>query len=146
MDDDLRKRFEPLYRATDYVVEDPRLQCRLRIDEPCERLSHWLRLQGYAAAAFITACNPRSEIRTDAENREAMARLRSAVEALGLPALRGLGRAQVGDHHEPSLLVPGLALEAAHALMRRFQQNAFVWFERAAGRARLEWVQPHPDQ
>ena len=72
--------------------------------------------------------------------------MRSAVEALGLPALNALGRAQVGDHDEPSLLVPGLALEAAHALMRRFQQNAFVWFERAAGRARLEWVEPHPDQ
>jgi hypothetical protein len=146
MDDDLRARFEPLYRATDYAVEDARLHCRLRIDGPCERLSHWLRVQGYAAAAFITACNPHSEIRTDAENREALGRLRSAVEALGLPALNAVGRAQVGDHHELSLLVPGLPLEATHALMRRFQQNAFVWFERAAGRARLEWVPPRPGQ
>jgi hypothetical protein len=146
MNPDLRARFESLYRATDYGVEDAHLVCRLRIDEPCETLSHWLRSQGYAAAAFITACNPRSEIRTEAENREALTRLRSAVEVLGLPALSGVGRAQVGDHCEPSLLVPGLPLEAAHALMRGFQQNAFVWFERAAGRARLEWVQPRPDQ
>jgi hypothetical protein len=139
MDDDLRKRFEPLYRATDYAVEDARLHCRLRIDEPCERLSHWLRVQGYAAAAFITACNPHSEIRTDAENREALGRLRSAVEALGLPALNAVGRAQVGDHHEPSLLVPGLPLEATHALMRRFQQNAFVWWE-MQDCPRLHWT------
>lgn len=146
MDPDLRARFEPLYRATDYAVEDARLHCRLRIDEPCESLSHWLRLQGYEAAAFITACNPRSENRTDAENREALAQLRSAVNARALPALNAVGRAQAGEHCEPSVLVPGLSLDAAHALMRRFQQNAFVWFERADGRARLEWVQPGPDQ
>lgn len=55
MDAATRARYEPLYRATDYVVEDAQLHCRLRIDESCERLRHWLRLQGYAAAAFITA-------------------------------------------------------------------------------------------
>lgn len=146
MNDDLRERFESLYRATDYCVEDARLRCTLRIDEPCEALSNWLQAEGYDSAAFITACNPHSETRTEAENCEALARLQSAVEALGLPALNAVGRAQVADHHEPSLLVPGLPLEATHALMRRFQQNAFVWFERAAGRARLEWSQLRPDQ
>lgn len=66
--------------------------------------------------------------------------LEHAIEDLGLPALVAAGRAQVGAHHEPSFLVPGLSLEAAHALMRRFGQNAFVWFELPPGRARLEWV------
>lgn len=146
MDDDLRARFEPLYRATDYAVEDVRLRCTLSVDGPCDALSDWLQAQGCDSAAFITACNPHSETRTEAENREGLTQLRSAVEALGLPALAAVGRAQVGDHHEPSLLVPGLGLEAAHALMRRFRQNAFVWFERAAGRARLEWVTPRPGQ
>jgi hypothetical protein len=140
MNPDLRARFESLYRATDYGVEDAHLVCRLRIDEPCETLSHWLRSQGYAAAAFITAWNPRSESRPEAENREAQRTLEHAIEDLGLPALVAVGRAQVGAHHEPSLMVPGLSLEAAHALMPRFGQSAFVWFELPPGRARLEWV------
>jgi hypothetical protein len=140
MDAATRARYEPLYRATDYCVEDARLRCKLRIDEPCETLSDWLRSQGYDSAAFITACNPRSVCRPEVENGEAMRELQRAVEALGLPALIAVGRSRVEAHHETSLLVPGLSLDAAHTLMRHFEQNAFLWFELAERRARLEWV------
>lgn len=89
---DLRARLEPLYRATDYCVEDARLCCTLRVDQ------------------------------------------------LGMPALQAVGRSRNDAHHEPSLLVPGLSLSSTHALMRRFRQNAFLWFALPARRARLEWV------
>lgn len=140
MDAAERRRLEAAYLAAEYRVDDPRLRCVLAIGQPCAALSDWLRQHHYDSAAFITAWNPRSEIRPDDENSEALRQLRGAVEALGLPALIAVGRSRVAAHHEPSLLVPGLTLEGAHALMRRFEQNAFLWFERAEGRVRLEWV------
>ncbi|MBE5316533.1 MAG: DUF3293 domain-containing protein [Xanthomonadales bacterium] len=139
MDAATRARYEPLYRATDYCVEDPRLRCRLRIDEPCEALATWLRAQGHGGAVFITAWNPHSLPQPDQRNRRDMRALQGAVEALGLPALKAIGRAFEGDYSEPSLLVAGLGLDQAQALMQRFAQNACLWFDCAAPLARLQW-------
>ena len=128
-----------LYRATDYCVEDPRLRCVLTVDTPCNVLADWLRVQGYDCAAFITAWNPRSEVRPDAENWQDMRELQHAIADLELSALIANGRSRVDAYAEPSLLVPGLSLASAQALMQRFGQNACLWFELTDGQARLEW-------
>jgi len=140
MDAAERRRLEAAYLAAEYRVDDPRLRCVLAIGQPCAALSDWLRQHHYDSAAFITAWNPRSAPCSEDDNAGAQQRLRAAIDALGLPALEAVGRSRADDYREPSLLVPGLTLEGAHALMRRFEQNAFLWFERAEGRVRLEWV------
>jgi hypothetical protein len=134
-----RARLHGLYLATDYCVEDPRLRCVLAVDGRCDALADWLRAQGYHCAAFITAWNPRSEARPDAENWQHMCELQHAIADLELPALIATGRSRVDAYAEPSLLVPGLSLASAQALMQRFGQNACLWFEVAHGRTRLEW-------
>jgi hypothetical protein len=132
-------RLRSLYLATDYCVEDPRLRCVLAVDAGCDVLADWLRAQGYDRAVFITAWNPRSEVRPDAENWQHMRELQHAIADLELPALIATGRSRTDAYAEPSLLVPGLSPALAQTLMQRFGQNACLWFELADGRARLEW-------
>lgn len=134
-----RRRLDALYRATDYCVEDSRLRCVLTVDRPCAALAAWLADQGHDCAAFITACNPYSQVLPDAVNAQRMLDLGRSVESLGLAALAAAGRSRVDGYREPSLLVPGLGLEAAQALMRAFEQNAFVWCGRDA-RPYLYWT------
>lgn len=139
MDAAERRRLEAAYLAAEYRVDDPRLRCELNIGLPCAALSDWLRQQDYGSAAFVTAWNPRSAPRSANQNSRAQQRLRAAISALGLPALEAVGRSRVDDYREPSLLVPGLPLEAARVLMRRFKQNAFLWCD-AEGCPRLHWT------
>lgn len=139
MDAAERRRLEAAYLAAEYRVDDPRLRCELAIGLPCAALADWLRQHGHDSAAFITAWNPRSAPCSQGDNSRAQQRLRAAIDALGLPALEALGRSRVDDYREPSLLVPGLQLEAAHALMRRFAQNAFLYCD-AEGCPRLHWA------
>jgi hypothetical protein len=139
MDAAERRRLEAAYLATDYVVDDPRLRCLLAIDRVSTPLAQWLRAQGRDCAAFITAWNPRSLSRSEADNLFAQQQLRAAIHALDLQALQAVGRSRLDDYREPSLLVPGLPLEAAQALMRRFAQNAFLWCD-AQACPRLHWT------
>lgn len=139
MDAAERRRLEAAYLATDYVVDDPRLRCLLAIDRVSTPLAQWLRAQGHDCAAFITAWNPRSLSRSEADNLFAQQQLRAAIRALDLQALEAVGRSRVDHYREPSLLVPGLPLEAAQALMRRFAQNAFLWCD-AQACPRLHWT------
>src|SRR5947207_15376008 len=62
------------YENADYVVfTDPELV--LRIGEPSPRLDALLEAEGATAAAYITAANPRGELKTEAENESAGAAL-----------------------------------------------------------------------
>lgn len=139
MDATERRRLKAAYLAAEYLVDDPRLRCELAVGLPCAALSEWLRQHDYNSAAFITAWNPRSAACREDANLSAQQKLRVAIDALGLPALEAVGRSPIEDYREPSLLVPGLRLEAAHALMRRFEQNAFLWCD-AEGCPRLHWT------
>ena len=121
------------YENADYAVFfEPELV--LRIGEPSERLDRLMLAAEVATAAFITACNPRSEQRADAENRAAAEALEGLVTAAGYPRHRGEGRDPDGLHPpEPSLLILGILRANAEALGRLFGQNAIVFVER--GRA-----------
>jgi len=66
------------YENADYVVfTDPELV--LRIGEPSPRLDALSRPKAPTAAAYITAANPRSEQKTDAENESAGVHARRAA-------------------------------------------------------------------
>ena len=108
---------------------DSGMVLRVGVREPgLERL---LENHGAAAAAFVTAANPRGEVQEPALNEAAMAALRSS---LARPWLPGEGRDPEGRWRaEPSVLVLGITRVDAEALGRRFEQNAIVFVEK--GRA-----------
>jgi hypothetical protein len=118
------------YENADYVVfTNPKLV--LRIGEPSPRLDALLEAEGATAAAYITAANPRSEPRTDAENRSAGATLDELLASAGYP--RYAGEARDPDNKraaEPSVLVIGIYRGNAEALGRLFGQNAIVFVEK----------------
>lgn len=115
------------YRETEFRVlgEAP---FTLIVDQPCPALASSLLAQRVDCAAFITAANPHSRQCTDAENREALALLAAELDRRSLRYAPGLGIHPSGNWPgEESLLVYGLALEAAKALGATCQQNAIVW-------------------
>ena len=86
------------------------------------------RVHTVSCAAFITACNPLSQLLSDAENQQRQTELAAELARRSLTYLEGLGQSASGDWPgEPSFLVLGLALEAAKTMGRAYGQNAVVW-------------------
>jgi len=84
---------------------------------------------GVDCSAFVTAWNPYSrpepEPAANAARQQALAR---ELAQRGLHAIEGIGQHPSGSWPgEESLLVLGLALDAARALGARHGQNAIVW-------------------
>ena len=84
-----------------------------------------------ASAALITAWNPYSEPRSDAENQAAQRQLEAELAAQGISYLPAVGKGTTGDWPpEPSVLALGLEFSAAQALAVKYQQNAYLWIEK----------------
>jgi hypothetical protein len=115
------------YQATDYHVEAA-APFVLRVGEASTEL-----LQQYAkyqceCAAFLTACNPFSEIAAEQENERRQAELGHELMKQGLHFLNGIGRDTHGHWQgEPSFLVFDLSLDAVKKLGREQAQNALIW-------------------
>jgi putative PIN family toxin of toxin-antitoxin system len=102
----------------------------LRLGERNAELETLLEAQAAATAAFVTAANPRGELRSDAANQAAMAELQAG---LAWPSYPGEGRDPEGRWPaEPSLLIVGIPRGEAEALGRRFEQNAIVFVEKGS--------------
>jgi hypothetical protein len=100
----------------------------LQVGHVSEPLKRFHRSAGVACSAFITACNPRSQPLSDAENVQRMTDLMDVLKARSLQAYPGVGQhPDNGWPGEPSFLVLGLSLEAARVIAAAFEQNAFVW-------------------
>ena len=113
------------YQQAEYVVQD---KFTLKIGRRSAPLDALLEAHGASSAAFVTAANPRGEMRSEAQNRAALAELEAG---LGYPFLRGEGRDPQGRWPaEPSLLVLGMARGEAEALGRAHRQNAIVFAEK----------------
>jgi len=107
--------------------------CVLRVGEPSPPLLALYRSHAVSCAAFITACNPLSQLLSDAENQQRQAELAAELARRSLTYLEGVGQSASGDWPgEPSFLVLGLALEAAKTMGRAYGQNAIVWCDAAA--------------
>jgi hypothetical protein len=123
------------YRRTEYRVADEGYSFTLHVDQACSALLECLRHFKVTEAAYITAWNPRSEPTSSARNEAAQRALASEVLERGWRLLYGEGvGADAGWPPEPSLLVLGIAFEAACGLGRKYGQNAIV-YARAAGGA-----------
>ena len=108
------------------MVREPRIG--IRIGEPNGSLDELI--VPAASAAFLTAASPRSERRSEEENRRLTVALGQVLDAGGYRYLEGEGRDPRGAWPaEPSFLVLGIGRSEAVALARRFEQNALLWCE-----------------
>jgi hypothetical protein len=115
------------YRETNYCVlgESPFV---LRVTVHSEPLAHAYIRYRVDCAAFLTACNPFSEVISAADNDARQTELEEVLVLQGLDYLPGSGEHPSGDWiAEPSYFVPGLSLDDVKALGRKFDQNAVVW-------------------
>lgn len=120
------------YLAADYkvIAAEPFV---LNIGRPSPELARWFKRNQTDSAIFITAWNPRSEPTSASENYAAQQKLVAEIRACGLSYLDGEGGDSSGLWPgESSLLVFGIALEAAKELARQFRQNGFVYAGRDA--------------
>lgn len=100
----------------------------LVIDQPSTALKSLYAATRHSECAFITACNPLSQVLSDEANDARQARPREELTQRSLKFIPGVGQHPTnGWPGEPSFLVLGIALEASKALGLRHQQNAIVW-------------------
>ena len=115
------------YGETEYhVLTKPGFTLHVGILSMPLLLAH--RRHGVTCSAFLTACNPLSQLLSAAENQRRMKALRAELAQRSLTFDEGLGEHPTnGWPAEASVLVYGLALQAARSLATRWQQNAIVW-------------------
>ena len=119
------------YEETDFIVHS-KPEFALNIGQFSEQLKQLLNSHKVTSAAFVTAYNPFSQQLSEDENSERQIRLVDEIQSRGLSLFQGLG--QHPNHQwqgEPSVLILGIALEAAKKLARTYEQNAFVWCDEA---------------
>jgi hypothetical protein len=111
------------YFATRWVV--PRESSPLEV-----RLGTPFAAHDLLPCSILTGCNPRSELRSEAENAAANQRLLSEIVESGGIARGALALGTGPDAErwtEPGFLVTALELSEAVDLGTRFRQNAIVW-------------------
>ena len=115
------------YGETEYhVLTEPGFTLHVGILSMPLLLAH--RRHGVTCSAFLTACNPLSQPLSAAENDCRMKALRAELAQRSLIFDKGLGEHPTnGWPAEASVLIYGLALQAARSLATRWQQNAIVW-------------------
>ena len=107
------------YRRSEYRIGEP-LHLTLRVNEPAKGLPQgpW---------SFLTAWNPRSEPRSETENRAKQSELETILRREGIRCVAGLGYDPMREWaDEECVLALGLERERALELGRRFGQNAVL--------------------
>src|SRR5262245_40006870 len=126
------------YETTEYRVTDsPVGPLAIRIGEVSDALDRLLALSGATGWAYVTACNPRSVVVPDDENRLRSEALRQRLARFTTYRGEGVGP---GRHPpEASFLVLGIEEAEAEDVGAEFGQNAVV-VGRPGAPARLLWV------
>lgn len=118
---------EAAYRHTAFRVSGAAPAFVLRIDQFSAPLAALHQTRRVHSSAFISACNPRSEVQTDAVNAARQAQLKDRLRAHNLEWLDGIGEDPDGRWPgEPSVLVLGIDPVLACQLGEDFGQNAIV--------------------
>ena len=100
----------------------------LNVGRPSSELARWFQVNKENQAAFITAWNPLGEQTSKSINSIAEKKLIAEIEARDLFYLAGESKDPSGLWpSEASLLVFGISLESAKALVTRYNQNGFVY-------------------
>ena len=122
--------FRRAYRSTTYRVYLGRRRMDLRVGRRSFAAESFLQSLDTPCAVFITAHNPCSRPAGARENRAAQDRLLKDLRGLGLAGLPGEGIGQGRRWQaEESLFVPGLTLDRARALGRKYRQNAILFLQ-----------------
>ena len=134
------EKWETFYRATTFLVHSPNgKNIPLHIGKRHPDFDDLLP-PDCKSWAFLTACNPRSEVFAHSENVERMRSLLEDISETGYVFWSGLGVSDISDWKpEESILVFGMPRDEAHLLAERYHQNAFVYGERG-GVAELLWT------
>ena len=121
------------YAVTDYSVLQPDASFIVHIGEYSPALAQLQAACGVHSSAMITGYNPYSMTRSEAENAAANAALFADIDALNLPWLPAHGADPGGVcPPEPGAWIAGISYDAAFALSRKYQQNAFVFADETA--------------
>ena len=115
-----------LYRESHYDVELPGVGTAtilIGVDIPFE-IARWI--GPHPIAAYLTACNPRSQSLSPNENEQRLDQLRRQVRERGGDYLEGAGHVPGERWREPSLLVRGVGDAAIDALAREHEQNGIL--------------------
>jgi len=100
----------------------------LNVGKPSAELAAWFQTNNEDQAAYITAWNPFGEKISDDENHIAEQKLITEIESLDLSYLKGESSDSSGLWpSEPGLLVLGIPLESAKALVKRYHQDGFIY-------------------
>lgn len=100
----------------------------LRVDRASAALLELHQRARVDCSAFITACNPHSQLLDEAVNRCRQADLARELSGRGLAFLPGIGRHPSNEWPgEDSFLVPRMTLEDAKSIGSVFGQNAIIW-------------------
>ena len=115
------------YRETDYKAHGDH-PFTLRVGETCPALAAAHKHHRVDCSAYITACNPLSQLLDDQANAKLHANLGHELGQRSLASIEGIGQHPSNPWRgEASYLIFGLTLEAATTLGRRLEQNAIVW-------------------
>ena len=101
------------YNGTDYMVLKP-VRFTLKIGAQCLDILRVFEEQGCSNAAFLTAWNPYSELKSDRENKAAQQRLENGLDRNSYVLFQDIGNDPSGKWPgEPSVLVLGISREEA---------------------------------
>ena len=134
------------YRNAHYFVHHGQEVYLLKVGEVNHALSSLLQSYGASSAAFLTAYNPYSQMRSPAENQAEHEKLLAELAQAGIETVDGLGT----DPHdewdaEPSVLALGLTRSHAEQLADQYGQNAFLWIANACALVNLKLRYPLAD-
>lgn len=119
---------EAAYQATTYRVELPGQTLALRVGQAEPQLDAWLRQEGGACWAIITAWNPESRPLGLTENSRRQEKLRQMLLDWGYRFFPAENRSDSGVWPpEPSFFVLGIPREKALELAGGWAQNAILW-------------------
>lgn len=138
-----RTDIETAFLECHYCIETPAGTLVLRTGRSSAELDSLLRSLDQAAAALITAANPRSRLLPAAENasRHELLLARLPAGHRVLPTVARDPRGEWPDEH--GVLACGLAREEALGLASAFGQLALLWCE-AGEPVQLLWTGEHP--
>lgn len=115
------------FRETEYRVhgDEP---FTLKVGEISPALAAVCKRHRVDCCAYVTACNPFSQILDDEANAERHVALGREIDQRRLAGVEGIGQHASNQWPgEASYLIFGLTLETAKKLGARLEQNAIVW-------------------
>ena len=115
------------YLETEYCVQGG-ASATLRVGVPSPQLAALHKAHGVDCSAFVTACNPFSQMCDDAANTQRQSNLARELKQRNLTFIHSIGMHPTNQWPgEASFLALGVTLEAAKSLGVRFEQNAIIW-------------------